>query len=291
MEKIGFIGLGIMGKPMAHNLLRAGYPLFVHNRSRPAEEELAAAGATACASPREVAERANVVITMVPDSPDVEQVCFGPDGIIHGLSPGMLYVDMSTIAAATAREVHRRFAERGVEALDAPVSGGDAGARAGTVSIMAGGSAAAFRRAEPIFGVLGGKVSHMGEAGAGQVTKSCNQVATALATQGVIEALTLARKAGVDPARVRQAMLGGFAQSKALDIAGAKMIARDFTPGFKTHLYRKDLGIALQTGRALAVPLTGAALVAAEMDALIARGAAEEDFSALLKVTENLAGL
>ena len=243
------------------------------------------------ATPQHVAEASDVVITIVPDTPDVELVCFGEKGIIHGLRDGMLYIDMSTIAASTEVEINRRFAELGVDTVDAPVSGGDVGAKAGTVSIMAGGSDAAFARALPILNVLGGKVNHKGGPGAGQITKSCNQVATALATQGVIEALTLARKAGVDPAKVREAMLGGFAYSKALDIAGGKMIDRNFAPGFKTHLYRKDLNIALQTGRSLSVPLTGAALVASEMDSLIATGQADTDFSALLTVVEKLAGL
>ena len=288
MEKIGFIGLGIMGKPMAANLLRAGYPVCVHNRSRPAEEELRALGATVAANPKAVAEASDVVITIVPDTPDVELVCLGENGIIHGLSPGMLYVDMSTIAAATEVKINELFAAKGVDTLDAPVSGGDAGAKAGTVSIMAGGSAAAFERALPILEVLGGKINHMGGPGAGQITKSCNQVATALATQGVIEALTLARQAGVDPAKVREAMLGGFANSKALEIAGGRMIERDFTPGFKTHLYRKDLKIALQTGQELGVPLAGAALVAEEMDSLMASGRGAVDFSGLVLVLEEM---
>ena len=291
MKKIGFIGLGIMGKPMAENLLKAGYEVIVYNRSKHKAEDLAKHGATVASTPKEVAENSDVVISIVSDTPDVEEVVLGENGVIHGLKKGMLYIDMSTIAASTEVKINKLFKEKGVETLDAPVSGGDIGAVNGTLSIMVGGSEAAFTRAKPIFEVLGGKVNHIGEIGAGQITKSCNQIATALATQGVIEALTLAKKAGVDTGKVREAMLGGFAASKALEVAGGKMIKRDFDPGFKTVLYRKDLNIALQTGKSLAVPLAGTSLVAGEMDALLAQNKGEEDFSALLKITEQLAGL
>jgi len=291
MDKIGFIGLGIMGKPMALNLLKAGYALTVLDLNKAAVEEVTAAGASAASSPKEVAENADIVISIVPDTPHVEAVALGSNGVIEGLSEGMLYVDMSTINASMEQKINKAFAEKGVDTLDAPVSGGEPGAINGTLSIMVGGSQAAFDRALPIFEVLGGKVSLIGESGSGQITKSCNQIATALATQGVIEALTLAKKAGVDPAKVREAMLGGFAQSKALEISGGKMIERNFAPGFMVKLYRKDLRIGLQTGQELAVPLAGASLVASEMDSLIANGKADDDFSALLTLIEDLAGI
>ncbi|MFS4467477.1 NAD(P)-dependent oxidoreductase [Maribacter sp. 2210JD10-5] len=291
MEKIGFIGLGIMGKPMAMNLLKAGYPMVVYNRTASKADALKEAGAEVAAAPKEVAEQVDVVISIVSDTPDVEKIALGEDGIIHGVKNGMLYIDMSSVEAAAEIEIGKKLQEKGVDMLDAPVSGGDVGAENGNLSIMVGGSEKAFARAKPIFEVLGRNINHIGDLGAGQITKSCNQIATALATQGVIEALTLAKKAGVDTAKVRQAMLGGFASSKALDIAGGKMIERNFAPGFKTVLYRKDLNIALQTGKSLAVPLNGTSLVASEMDALLAQGKGEEDFSALLKIIEQLAAL
>lgn len=291
MDKIGFIGLGIMGKPMAINLIKAGYDLTVFDLNKDSVDELRGKGAIAADSPKDVAKQVDIVISIVPDTPHVKTVALSDNGLVHGLKPGMLFIDMSTISATMEQEINTIFAKKNVETLDAPVSGGEVGAIDGTLSIMVGGDATAFERAKPIFEVLGGKVNHMGPIGAGQITKSCNQIATALATQGVIEALILAKKAGVDPKKVREAMLGGFAQSRALEIAGHKMIERDFTPGFMTKLYRKDLRISLQAGQELSVPLAGTSLVASEMDALIVNGQEDKDFSALITVIESLAGI
>lgn len=290
MERIGFIGLGIMGKPMAHNLIKTGYPLVVHNRSQGAVEELAAAGAIAARSPGEVAEQSEVVITMLPDSPDVDQVVLGAGGVVEGARAGMLFVDMSTIAPATTRKVYEVLQAAQVQALDAPVSGGEVGARQGSLSIMVGGQPEAFERARPIFEVLGKNIVHIGATGAGQVTKACNQIVVGLTIQAVAEALMLAKKAGVDPARVREALLGGFAQSRILDLHGQRIIDQAFEPGFRIRLHRKDLGIALQTGRELALPLMTTAQVAELMNALIARGDGDLDHSALALLLEQMGG-
>ena len=289
-DRIGFIGLGIMGKPMAARLVSAGFPVVVHNRSSEAVEELAAAGAETATTPREVAERSDVVITMLPDSPDVEAVILGEDGVIAGVREGMLVIDMSTIAPATAREVHAALAERGVEAVDAPVSGGEPAAVDGQLSIMAGGSEAAVERAAPIFAELGKATTHIGEAGAGQVAKAANQVVVALTIQAVAEALTLASKAGVDPARVREALLGGFAQSKILEAHGEKMLEDRFEPGFRIELHRKDVGIALDTARDQGVALPATAGVAELFNALIAQGSGSLDHSALVTLYRQLSG-
>jgi len=290
-DRIGFIGLGIMGKPMAENLLKAGYELTVYNRTLAKAEELARSGAKVARSSREVAEKSDVVITMLPDSPDVESAVLGTDGVAEGVRPGMLFIDMSTIAPATARLIHERLKEKGVDALDAPVSGGDVGAREGTLSIMVGGEEAAFRRALPILQVLGKNIVHIGGPGAGQVAKACNQIIVAVTIQAVAEALTLARKAGVDPARVREALLGGFAQSRTLDLHGKRLLERNFEPGFRVRLHRKDLAIALQTAKEFSVPLFATSLVAEELDALLARGAGDLDHSAVALLIEELAGL
>ena len=281
MERIGFIGLGIMGKPMARNLIKAGYHLVLHNRSREAIKELASEGAMPASSPKEVAGNSDVVITMLPDSPDVEEVILGPQGVIEGGLPGMLFVDMSTIAPATARKVYESLKSKGIEALDAPVSGGEVGAMEGTLSIMVGGNENAFQRALPFFQIMGKNIVHIGNPGAGQVTKACNQMVVALTIQAVSEALTLAEKAGVDPAKVREALLGGFAQSRILDLHGKRILERNFQPGFKLKLHRKDLGIALQTGRELSVPLFATAQAAELMDGLLAQGKGDLDHSAL----------
>lgn len=290
MERIGFIGLGIMGKPMARNLIKEGYSLVVHNRSRGPVEELASEGATPASSPKEVAEHSDLVITMLPDSPDVDQVVTGPAGVVEGVRPGMLFVDMSTIAPATTREIYKILKDKGVESLDAPVSGGEVGAKEGTLSIMVGGTEGAFKRALPVFQVVGQNVVHIGDPGAGQITKACNQIVVALTIQAVGEAMTLAKKAGVDPAKVREALLGGFAQSRILDVHGKRVLDRNFQPGFKLKLHRKDLGIALQTARELSLPLFTTAQVAQSMDALLAMDKGELDHSALILLLEQLAG-
>jgi 2-hydroxy-3-oxopropionate reductase len=287
-DRIGFIGLGIMGKPMALRLVRAGFPIVVHNRSPQAVEELAGEGAETASSPREIAERADVVVTMLPDSPDVEAVVLGDDGVIAAVREGMLLVDMSTIAPATARQVHAALAERGVEAVDAPVSGGEPAAVDGQLSIMAGGSEGAVKRADPIFGELGKVTTHIGGPGAGQVAKAANQVVVALTIQAVAEALTLASKAGVDPACVREALLGGFAQSKILEAHGEKMLEDRFEPGFRIELHRKDVGIALETARDIGVALPATAQVAELFNALIAQGSGSLDHSALVTLYRQL---
>ncbi len=289
MERIGFIGLGIMGKPMARNLVKAGYPLTVYNRSRGAVDELAAEGATPASSPREVAERSDVVITMLPDVPTVERVIAGENGVLEGSRPGMLVIDMSTSAPAQARELARIADSRGVTMLDAPVSGGDVGAQQGTLSIMAGGSDEAFQRAEPVFHVLGKTVVHVGDSGMGQVVKACNQIIVALTLEAISEALVLGSKAGVDPAVMLQALSGGFAGSKVMEVRGRNFLEHDFRPGARVSIHHKDLGIALAAGRqyGVALPVTG--IVDAMFQALEARGQAEQDHSALLTVIEEWA--
>jgi len=289
-DRIGFIGLGIMGKPMALRLVRAGFPVTVHNRSRDGVDELAGEGAEAATSPREVADRSDVVVTMLPDSPDVEAVVLGEEGVIQGVTDGMLLIDMSTIAPATTRQVHEALAERGVEAVDAPVSGGEPAAVDGQLSIMAGGSEEAMARAKPIFDELGKATTHIGPPGAGQVAKAANQVVVALTIQAVAEALTLAEKADVDPARVREALLGGFAQSKILEAHGEKMLEDRFEPGFRIALHRKDVGIALDTARDQGVALPATAQVAELFNALIAQGSGGLDHSALVTLYRQLSG-
>jgi len=288
--RVGFVGLGIMGKPMARNLLRAGYPLTVHNRSRPPVEELVSQGAVDGGSPRGVAERSDVVITMLPDTPDVEQVTFGPQGLVEGLRPGSVLVDMSTISPVATRSMAARLQERGVAMLDAPVSGGQRGAEEGTLSIMVGGDPETFERVRPIFHVLGKNVVHVGPVGAGQVCKACNQVVVALTIQAVAEALVLAERNGVDPSRVRQALLGGFAGSRILEVHGQRMLEGNHQPGFRARLHHKDLRIALETGRSAGVPLLGTALVCELLGALVARGWGDLDHSALVRLVGELAG-
>ena len=278
---VGFIGLGIMGKPMARNLLRAGYPVIVLNRSRGPVDELVADGAQAGTTPQDVAAKSGVVITMLPDSPDVEAVVLGEHGVAHGIASGSLYIDMSTIAPGTARRVNDAMAAKGVDALDAPVSGGEQGAINAALSIMIGGSDAAFERAKPIFETLGKNIVHVGPSGAGQVTKACNQIVVGVTIEAVAEALALAEASGVDPAKVRAALLGGFAQSKILEMHGQRMIDRAFTPGFKAKLHRKDMNIASEAGDALGLDLGAAKLVRQDFDELIARGDGERDHSAL----------
>ena len=288
MERIGFIGLGIMGKPMAARLVRAEFPMIVHNRSSEAADELAGEGAEVAGSPREVAEGSDVVVTMLPDSPDVEAVVLGDDGVLAGVREGMLFVDMSTIAPATTRSIHEALAERGVQALDAPVSGGEPAAVDGELSIMVGGDEDAVARAQPVFDELGKATTHIGGPGAGQVAKAANQVVVALTIQAVAEALTLARRAGVDAARVREALLGGLAESKILEVHGERMLEGRYEPGFRIELHRKDLAIALQAAREEGVPLLATAQVAELLNALIAQGAGGRDHSALATLYEQL---
>jgi 2-hydroxy-3-oxopropionate reductase len=283
---IGFIGLGIMGRPMALNLLRAGYPLVVHNRTRAKEQELVDEGAQSADGPRQVAERAEIVITMLPDSPDVERVYLGEDGVISGARTEQLLIDMSSIAPAVARAVAAAAVSVGACALDAPVSGGDVGARDGTLSIMVGGPESAFDRARPVFDVLGKTVVHLGEAGAGQTAKACNQILVAVTIEAVSEALVLASKAGVDPERLLDVLSGGLAGNRVMEVRRRNFLEHDFTPGFKLALHHKDLGIALRTARELGVYVPTTALVDQMLGALEAAGDGGLDHSALLTFIE-----
>lgn len=280
-----------MGKPMTQNLLKAGYSVVVFNRSSGAIAALVSDGAVPAISPKRVAEQVDVVITCLPDSPDVEAVVLGSNGAIEGARSGMMLIDMSTIAPAMSRKLYDRLSEKGVQALDAPVSGGDIGAQQGTLSIMVGGDESAFERALPILQAMGKNIVHIGAAGAGQVTKACNQIVVALTVQAVAEALTLAKKSGVDGAKVREALLGGFAQSRVLEVHGDRMLEGRFEPGFKLDLHRKDMNIVLQTGREVSLPLLGSSQVASLMDSLIAQGKGGLDNAALVSLYEVLGGL
>lgn len=287
---IGFIGLGLMGRPMALNLLQAGYRLGVYARRAESLDPLVSAGAEAYASPAELARAADILFTMVSDTPDVEEVLFGAEGVIEGAAAGKIVVDMSTIDPAAVKRFAARLAELGVAMLDAPVSGGDVGAAAGSLSIMVGGPAATFARVRPLFEVIGSQILHIGDHGAGQVCKACNQVVVGQAIAGVAEALLLARASGVDPARVREALLGGFASSRILELHGQRMLDRDFRPGFKAGLYQKDLRIVLDAARELGLALPGSAQVAQLLDRLIGQGGADLDAAALYLAQEASCG-
>jgi 2-hydroxy-3-oxopropionate reductase len=288
---IGFIGLGVMGDPMARNLLDAGHSLVVHSRSPEPVKVLAEAGAETASSPREVAERSDVVITMLPDSPAVEAVVLGEDGVLAGTSEGELLIDMSTIHPTVSVAVAEAAAERGVAALDAPVSGGDVGAQQGTLSIMVGGEEDAFERARPIFEVLGKTITHVGDAGAGQVVKACNQVVVAITIAAVSEALVLGEKAGVDPEQILDVLGGGMAQNKVMEMRRSNFLEHDFTPGFRIDLHHKDLDIALGSGDEYGVPLPVTALVQQHMRALRAKGHGGDDHSGLIQLVEEMANV
>ena len=287
-ERIGFIGLGIMGAPMAGHLLRGGHALVVYNRTRSKMEPLLAQGARPGGSCRDVAAGSDVVISMVPDSPDVEQVYLGEEGVLAGVRPGTLLIDMSTIAPATAVQVSRAAAEKGCPMLDAPVSGGDVGARNATLSIMVGGDADAFERARPILELMG-KPLLCGASGAGQTVKACNQAMTALHILAMSEALALAHKSGLDPALVLKVLSGGYAQSRILDARGPRVIQQDFAPGFKAKLHYKDLNIVQATAQAAGCRLRGVSLVRELFGDMLANGWGELDHSALIKVIEESA--
>lgn len=290
-DAIGFIGLGIMGRPMALNLKQAGGKLFVHARRAESMEPLAAAGAITCASPAEVARQADVIFTMVADTPDVEQVILGENGVLDGVRAGSLVVDMSTVSPAATRAIAERLRAHGVEMLDAPVSGGEAGAINGTLSIMVGGGEQAFARTLPLFEAMGKNVVHVGGNGAGQVCKSCNQVVIGHTIAGVGESMLLARASGVDPAKVREALLGGFANSKVLEVHGQRMIDGNYEPGFKARLHQKDMRIVMEAAHALGLALPGAAQVAQYLNALMGRGLGELDSAAIYRVQEDASGL
>lgn len=291
-ERIGFIGLGIMGKPMARNLANAGYELVVHNRSRGAVDELTGEfdQISSANTPREVAEQTEIVITMLPDSPEVREIVFGDGGLLGAMGSGKLLVDMSTIAPATSIDVNRALQEKGASALDAPVSGGDKGAIAGTLSIMVGGTESDFNRAKPLFDVLGGTIVHVGDAGAGQTVKACNQIAVAVNYAAVSEALVLGAKAGVDPEKIIEVLNGGLAGSKVMEMRGPTMVKHQFDPGFRVDYHRKDLGIIMDTGKEFGVSLPVTALVGQLYDSLAANGYGDLDHSALIKAIESLAG-
>ena len=293
METIGFIGLGLMGRPMAKNLLKAGYPLVVHSRSAGPIEELVAAGAERALSPAEIARRATRIITMVPDSPDVELVLDGPNGVFSAIQKGTIIIDMSSIAPGVARRLAARARELGATLLDAPVSGGDIGAAAGTLSIMVGGESRAFDTVKPILDVMGNpeKVVRIGESGAGQLCKLCNQMVIGGTLVAVAEALALARKAGVDAGKVREALLGGFAASRVLEVHGERALKGTYKPGFKTHLYAKDMRNVISTLAEHDTAAPVAALVQQLLHATMAAGYGEEDNSVMAKVVFNLSGL
>lgn len=286
--KVGFIGLGIMGRPMAGHLLNGGHELFLHTRGT-VPSELTDKGGVACTSGREVAERADVVITMVPDTPDVEKVLFGPDGVAEGLSSGKTVVDMSSISPVATKDFARRINERGCDYLDAPVSGGDVGAKAASLSIMVGGPQAAFDRVKPLFELMGKNITRVGENGDGQTTKVANQIVVALTIEAVAEGLLFASKAGADPVKVRQALMGGLATSRILEVHGERMIKRTFDPGFRIELHQKDLNLALTSARQIGVSLPNTATAQELFNACVAQGGSAWDHSALVRALEVLA--
>ena len=290
-ERIGFIGLGIMGKPMAKHLLAAGYPLTVRDLFPSPVDELAEAGAARGESAAGVAAVSDVVITMLPDTPDVEAALFGEGGVAEGITRGSLVIDMSSIAPVPTRRFAERLAAQGATMLDAPVSGGEKGAIEAALSIMVGGPDDAFERALPIFQKMGKNIVHVGPSGAGQVTKACNQLVVASTIEAVAEALVLAAKAGVDPAKVREALLGGFASSRILEVHGQRILDGSFAPGFRVRLHRKDARIIIDTAAELGVPVPGFAPVAEALQRLIDADRGDLDHSALVTLIEDGAGV
>lgn len=291
MAKVGYIGLGIMGAAIARNLMKAGHQLVVHNRSRAIVDQLVSEGAVAAFSPREVAAQVDFVFTNLPDSPDVEQVVLGHDGIIEGAHPGLIYIDNSTIKPETARLLAARLAEAGIDALDAPVSGGDVGARNGTLTIMVGGSEAAFNRAVPLFEAMGKAWVLVGEPGAGQIAKVCNQIIVGAQMVSMAEALITAQKAGVDPSRVVDAIKSGAAQMWTLDVKPPRLFAGNRAPGFKAYMQHKDLGIVMDTAKTYGIPLPMSAIVMQLYTAMLEQGNRELDNSAIISVYESLTGV
>lgn len=289
-ERIGYIGLGLMGKSIARNILRAGFPVTVHNRSRAAVEELKAQGAAAAESPQEVAEASDIVFTNLPDTPDVEQVVLGAGGVIEAARPGAVFVDNSTIKPESARRIAAALGGAGVSALDAPVSGGDVGARQGTLAVMVGGPRPAFERALPVLQAMGKTITYVGESGAGQVAKACNQIMVAAQMVAMGELLLLAQKAGVDPRRVVEAIRGGAAQCWTLDVKPPRLFSGERGPGFKAHMMHKDLAIVLDTARAYGMPLPAAAVHTQLFAAMLALGMRDLDNSAVIGVLEEMAG-
>ena len=285
---VGFIGLGIMGKPMVANLIKGGHTLFLTSRSG-VPQELTAAGGKTCASAKEVAQKADVIITMVPDTPDVEKVLFGKDGVAEGLSAGKIVVDMSSISPIETKAFAERIKKAGGDYVDAPVSGGEVGAKNAALTIMVGGSEAAFAKVKPLFELMGKNITLVGDVGAGQITKVCNQIIVALNIEAVAEALLLASKAGVDPGKVRTALMGGFAASRVLEVHGERMVKRTFDPGFRIELHQKDLNLALSSARALKMSLPNTATAQELFSACQAQGGGKWDHSAMVKALEALA--
>lgn len=287
---IGYIGLGLMGKSMARNILKAGFPLVVHNRSRAAVDELVADGAVAASSPAEVAAQVDIIFTNLPDSPDVELVALGDQGILQGAKPGLVFVDNSTIKPASARMIAEKFAQKGVHSLDAPVSGGDIGAQKGTLAIMVGGAAEALEKVMPIFNVIGKTITHVGDSGAGQIAKAANQIMVAAQMVAMGELMILAKKAGADPQKVVAAIQGGAAQCWALDNKPQRLFSGNREPGFKAYMQAKDLGIVMDTAREYGVPMPSASVNTQLFDAMLQMGMADQDNSAIIGVIESLAG-
>jgi 2-hydroxy-3-oxopropionate reductase len=288
-QTLGFIGLGIMGRPMAKNLLKAGYPLVVHNRSKGPVEDLTAAGARSAPSPQAVTEQVDVLITMLPNSPDVELVALGPQGILEGAHSGLIYADMSTISPIVSQKIDKALAPRGVKMLDAPVSGGERGAVEGTLSIMVGGDKPTFDLALPIFQAMGKTITHLGPLGAGGFTKLANQIIVAVNLTALGEALTLARKAGLNRELTLKALGGGLAGSRCLEQKTPNYLSNTYNPGFRVDLHFKDLGLIMESGRALGVPLPTTALVQELFAALRVRGRGGLDHSAVITLLEDLA--
>ena len=289
--RIGIIGLGIMGRPMGLNLNKAAYPLSVYARRPDMMEALTHQGAAACKSPQEVASQSDVIITMVADTPDVEHVILGERGIIHGAQADSVVIDMSTISPSATRRMAETLAKKGIQMLDAPVSGGEQGAIDGTLSIMVGGKEEIFQRVLPIFEVLGKNIVHTGEHGAGQVTKACNQIVIAQTLVAISEAFILAKVSGVDPSKVRAALLGGFAGSRVLETHGQRILDHNFEPGFKARLHQKDMRISMEAAHEMGIALPGAALATQQLNALIGEGLGEEDSSALATILERVSGV
>src|SRR5438477_7237438 len=286
--KVGFVGLGIMGRPMAHNLVKGGHELFVFGK-RTVPPEIRE-GATVCDTLKSVAERSEVVVIMVPDTPDVQNVLFSADGVASGLKPGKTIVDMSSISPIETKVFAAEIVQTGCDYVDAPVSGGEVGAKAASLTIMVGGSEAAFNRVKPLFELMGKNITLVGEVGAGQTTKVANQIIVALTIEAVGEALLFASKAGADPARVRQALMGGFASSRILEVHGERMVKRTFEPGFRIELHQKDLSLALASARALGVSLPNTATAQELFNACAAHGGAAWDHSAMVRALEIMAG-
>jgi 2-hydroxy-3-oxopropionate reductase len=291
MEKVGYIGLGIMGRPAALNLVNAGYPLWVYARRPEMMQPLTDTGATACDSSATVAAESDIVFTNVSDTHDVVEVVLGEHGIIEGIRPGSVVVDMSTISPSVTRTIAERLAEKDVHMLDAPVSGGEQGAIDGTLSIMVGGKADVFERVKPLLEVMGKNIVHIGDHGAGQVTKSCNQVVIAQAIAAIGEAYLLARASGVDPVKVREALMGGFAGSRVMESHGQRMLDRNFKPGFKSRLHYKDMRIVMEEAHKLGIALPGAAMVTQYLNALIGADMGEDDSISIYRLQERLSSL